>query len=47
MIPKGAQYELAGLYYKIGLHGKVFYWVDDEWKLSTRPEWEVKKGVNV
>ena len=34
--PKGAQYEVDGLFYKIGVHDKVFFWAGDRWQSSTR-----------
>lgn len=36
--PKGATHECNGLYYKTGVHGKLFFWSDGEWKLSSEPK---------
>ena len=35
-IPKDAIGALQGLYYKIGLHGKAYYWNDDQWVKSEK-----------
>ena len=39
-IPKNASHEMAGIYYKYGVHQKVFYWSDQlqEWIKSSRTE---------
>ena len=34
-VPSGAQFWLNGLYYKIGVHAKIFKWVEDCWTLSS------------
>lgn len=39
--PKGAQYEVDGLFYKIGVHDKVFFWNIDNWQSSTRSKEEI------
>lgn len=37
-IPNGATHEIAGMYFKYGIHNKVYYWSDaeEEWMLSSR-----------
>ena len=32
--PKGAEYFIDSLYYKIGVHGKAFRFTGEEWTLS-------------
>jgi len=36
MPPQATHYE-DGLFFKIGVHGKLFFWAFDEWRLSSRP----------
>jgi transposase len=35
MRPPGAEAYSRGLFYKRGRHGKVFYWDNEEWRLSS------------
>lgn len=44
--PIGAQYELNGLLYKVGVHDKVFFWASDRWQSSTRTKEEIKRANN-
>lgn len=39
--PKGAQFEVDGLFYKIGVHNKVFFWAGGCWQSSTRSKEEI------
>ena len=36
---------INGSEYKIGVHGKVFIWLNEEWKLSQRPAAEVVRAI--
>lgn len=42
--PKGAQYEIDGLFYKIGVHDKIFFWASDRWQSSTRAKEEIQRA---
>ena len=37
-IPKGATHEVAGMYFKYGVHNKIYYWSDAarQWLKSDR-----------
>lgn len=41
--PTQATHTADGLFFKIGVHGKLFMWVYDEWRLSSRHPSEIKK----
>lgn len=47
MHPVDAQYYADGLHYKIGAHGRVYYWSGSEWMSSTRSLAEIKKAKAV
>jgi len=34
-VPAGATLTSCGLYYKYGVHGKLYRWTDDEWVLAS------------
>ena len=40
-VPKGAEFFRGGMFYKKGIHEKVFIWLN-EWKVSSR-EWSYVK----
>lgn len=41
--PQHATHIDDGLFFKIGVHGKLFFWAFDEWRLSSRHPSEIKK----
>jgi hypothetical protein len=43
--PEGAMIRVSGSYYKIGIHGKVFRFDDDEWKLSSRSRKSIEGAI--
>lgn len=42
-VPNNAKWYLDGSYYKIGVHGKIFRWDDDEWVYSQKTHEELAK----
>lgn len=42
--PKNAQYIHDGMFYKKGVHDKVFIWVVDQWILSTKRWSDIVRG---
>lgn len=44
---KEAQYQHDGLPYKVGLHGKVFIYLNDEWRLSRKSASEIRGGIKM
>jgi len=40
--PPDSEYELNGSHYKIGAHGFIYIWRDNEWMHSTTTLWELK-----
>lgn len=40
--PAQATHMNEGLFFKIGVHGKLFFWAFDEWRLSSRPAFDIK-----
>lgn len=44
--PPGAQVYTSGSWYKIGLRGLPFVWIDGEWKRSNKPAHDLRKHIN-
>lgn len=44
--PEGAIGVLNGLYYKIGIHNKAFFWDDSEWVKSGKSAVEVERAID-
>lgn len=43
--PVDAQAFFDGSYYKVGLHGKAFIWIEGEWKRSSKDKAEIIKNT--
>jgi hypothetical protein len=44
-MPEEAIGAVSGLYYKIGLHGKAYYWNGEEWIKSDKTSEEIKAAL--
>lgn len=44
-MPVDAQCRIDGLYYKIGLHGRAFYWCGSEWFSSAKSVSVVTRNI--
>lgn len=42
--PKGAQYYVDGIYWKLGVNNKVYKYVNDYWITSTRSIDDIRKA---
>lgn len=40
--PTDSTRTMNGLYYKLGKHGLVFVWIDNQWRRSTKTAEELK-----
>ena len=47
MMPNDAKYVSNGLFYKIGVHGKAFMWVNDGWIKSTQHPTDVRGFLTI
>jgi len=41
--PAEARFEVDGLFFKVGIHDKIFFWGGGEWWASSRTRQEVER----
>lgn len=44
--PAGSQARVQGLHYKIGLHGRAYYWSNSQWRLSCIEPHRIAAEIN-